>query len=110
MFSRKRECLVRKLLPAVTLIFAASMFAAAQTQAGVSVAAKTSNIVRTTKAMHYRQGGTVKVDFQGTELMSSASGEAKVEGKKTNIEIDAKCQGLEDSSKFGLEYPRRVAP
>ena len=104
MFARKRECLVRKLLPATTLIFAASMFAAAQTQAGVSVAAKTSNIVRTTKAMHYRQSGTVQVDFQGTELMSSASGEAKVEGKKTNLEIDAKCQGLEDSSKFGLEY------
>jgi outer membrane protein OmpA-like peptidoglycan-associated protein len=36
--------------------------------------------------------------------MPSAAGEAKVEGKKTNVEIDAKFQGLEDSSKFGLEY------
>jgi outer membrane protein OmpA-like peptidoglycan-associated protein len=36
--------------------------------------------------------------------MPGASGEAKVEGKKTNIEIDAKFQGLEDSTKFGLEY------
>ena len=55
--------------------------------------------------MHYRQqGGTIKVDFKGTELMSAASGDAKVEGKKSNIEIDAKFQGLDDATKFGLEY------
>jgi outer membrane protein OmpA-like peptidoglycan-associated protein len=36
--------------------------------------------------------------------MAGATGEAKVEGKKSNVEIDAKFQGLEDSSKFGLEY------
>ena len=40
----------------------------------------------------------------GPKFMPSAAGEAKVEGKKTNVEIDAKFQGLEDSSKFGLEY------
>jgi len=55
--------------------------------------------------MHYRpQGGSVKVEFQSSSRMPSAAGEAKVEGKKTNVEIDAKFQGLEDSSKFGLEY------
>jgi outer membrane protein OmpA-like peptidoglycan-associated protein len=55
--------------------------------------------------MHYRpQGGGVKVEFQSSALMAGATGEAKVEGKKTNVEIDAKFQGLEDSSKFGLEY------
>ncbi|MGC2197480.1 MAG: OmpA family protein [Terriglobales bacterium] len=86
------------------LIFAASMLAAAQAQGGGTVAAKTSNVVHTTKAMHYGQGATVKIEFQGSELMSGATGEAKVEGKKTNIEIDAKLQGLEDSTKFGLEY------
>jgi outer membrane protein OmpA-like peptidoglycan-associated protein len=45
-----------------------------------------------------------KVDFQGTELLQRASGEARVEGKKTNFAIDAKFQGLEDATKFGLEY------
>jgi len=61
--------------------------------------------VRTTKAMHYRlQGGTTKVDLRGTDLLRSASGEARVEGKKTNFEIDAKFEGLEDATKFGLEY------
>jgi outer membrane protein OmpA-like peptidoglycan-associated protein len=55
--------------------------------------------------MHYReQGGSVKIAFQGTNLMSGASGEAKIEGKKMSLEIDAKFQGLEDATKFGLEY------
>ena len=55
--------------------------------------------------MHYApQGPGVKVAFQSSSLMAGATGEAKVEGKKTNVEIDAKFQGLEDSSKFGLEY------
>ena len=46
-----------------------------------------------------------KIDFRGTDLLQRASGEAKVEGKKTNFEIDAKFTGLEDATKFGLEYP-----
>lgn len=55
--------------------------------------------------MHYRlQGGNVKVDFHGTDLSQRASGEAKVEGKKVNFEIDAKFSGFEDATKFGLEY------
>ena len=55
--------------------------------------------------MHYRlQGGQTKVDFQGSDLLQRASGEAKIEGKKTNFEIDAKFQGFEDATKFGLEY------
>ncbi len=54
--------------------------------------------------MHYRQGGQVKTAFQATELMGGASGEAKVENKKVNVTIDAKFQGMEDATKFGLEY------
>jgi len=54
--------------------------------------------------VHYRQGGQVKTAFQATELMAGASGEAKVESKKTNVAIDAKFQGMEDATKFGLEY------
>jgi hypothetical protein len=62
-------------------------------------------VSRTTKAMHYReQGGSVKIAFRGTNLMSGAFGEAKIEGKKISLEIDAKFQGLEDATKFGLEY------
>ena len=55
--------------------------------------------------MHYRlQGGSTKVDFRGSDLLQGARGEAKVEGKKTNFEIDAKFDGIEDATKFGLEY------
>lgn len=102
--------------------FAAAALVSAQTQttfptatpvsstATVSAAsqaapAAASTVSRTTKAVHYRlQGGTAKVDFQGSDLLKGASGEAKVEGKKTNFSIEAKFQGLEDATKFGLEY------
>ncbi len=86
---------------ALLLCLAASL-ATAQTQA--SYPAKTGSVVRTTKALHYRPGANVKIDFRGTELMERASGEAKVEGKKTNIEVDAKFEGMESATKFGLEY------
>jgi len=92
---------VQKPLIAGTLIFAASMLAAAQAQ---TAGATNSKVVHTTKAMHYGQVGAVKIPFQGSEQMSGATGEAKVEGKKNNIEIDARFQGLDDPSKFGLEY------
>ncbi len=96
---------MQKLLSAATLILAASSFAAAQAQTATSFPAKNASVSHTTKAMHYApQGPGVKVAFQSSSLMPGAAGEAKVEGKKTNVEIDAKFQGLEDSSKFGLEY------
>ena len=46
----------------------------------------------------------MKIDFHGTELMQNASGEAKVTGKKSSVEIDAKFDGLDDPTEFGLEY------
>jgi outer membrane protein OmpA-like peptidoglycan-associated protein len=81
--------------------------APAATSAPATTAAATSAapVSRTTRAVHYRlQGGSAKVDFQGTDLLQRASGEAKIEGKKTNFQIEAKFQNLEDATKFGLEY------
>ena len=78
-------------------------------QAQASYPAQTESVFRTTQAFHYRPGATAKIEFRGTELMQRASGEAKVEGKKTNIEIDAKFQGLDEATKFGLEYLTYVA-
>ena len=81
----------------LTIILCAATLAPAQTAV--------PTVTRTTQAVHYRlQGGTTKVDFQGTDLLQRASGEAKVEGKKTNFQIEVKFQGLEDATKFGLEY------
>jgi hypothetical protein len=95
---------VRKHLATTIVLCAATALGAAQTQPTVSAPAKTGIVSRTTKAMHYREGGSVKIAFQGTNLMSGASGEGKIEGKKISLEIDAKFQGLEDATKFGLEY------
>lgn len=95
-----------------TISFAVMLFAALLSQAptqpatsiGSQATAASTPVSRTIKATHYRlQGGSTKVDFQGSDLLH-ASGEAKVEGKKTNFEIDARFQGVEDATKFGLEY------
>jgi outer membrane protein OmpA-like peptidoglycan-associated protein len=67
-------------------------------------AAATSPVSRTTKAVHYRPGGSLKTAFQATELLPGSSGEAKIEAKKTNVAVDAKLQGVEEATKFGLEY------
>ncbi len=65
----------------------------------------TSSVSRTTKAVNYRRaGGATKIDFQGTELMGQASGEARVQNKGSRTEIDAKFLGLDEATKFGLEY------
>ena len=62
-------------------------------------------VSRTTKAVNYRQaGGSTKIPFQGTDLMPAATGEAKVENKANHVQIDAKFDGMQDSTKFGLEY------
>jgi outer membrane protein OmpA-like peptidoglycan-associated protein len=63
------------------------------------------SVTRTTKAVNYRRaGGSTRIDFQGTELMSAARGEAKVQNKGNRIEIEAKFMGLDEATKFGLEY------
>jgi outer membrane protein OmpA-like peptidoglycan-associated protein len=63
------------------------------------------SVSRTTKAVNFRRaGGATKLDFQGTELLQTASGEARVENKGNRTEIDAKFENLEDATKFGLEY------
>jgi outer membrane protein OmpA-like peptidoglycan-associated protein len=62
-------------------------------------------VSRTTKAITYRRGsGTVKVALQGTDLLSGAYGEAKVENKGNRVEIEATFQGVDDATKFGFEY------
>src|SRR2546428_1803921 len=72
----------------------------------LSQAQSFSSIVpRTTKAVNYRRAGSsTNINFQGTELMSGATGEARVQSKSNRIEIEAKFVGLDEATKFGLEY------
>jgi outer membrane protein OmpA-like peptidoglycan-associated protein len=83
-------------------IFAAPAFAQAPAQASAATSAK--SVSRTTKAVNYRRAGAAKIDFQGTELMQQASGEARVQNKGNRTEIEAKFMGLDEATKFGLEY------
>jgi outer membrane protein OmpA-like peptidoglycan-associated protein len=88
----------------LAIAFFVSTLASAQTAPSAN-STTASTVTRTTKAVHYRlQGGSTKIDFHGTDLLQGASGEARVEGKKTNFQIEVKFQNLEDATKFGLEY------
>jgi outer membrane protein OmpA-like peptidoglycan-associated protein len=96
---------------AAALVFALAIWLAAAlpqnqgTTGPQSSGGSTVTAERTTKAVNYRRAsGATKVELQGTELMRGASGEAKVENKKNRMEIDVKFTGLDDSTKFGLEY------
>jgi len=58
-----------------------------------------------TPAINYRpRKGDTEIDFRGTTLMPLAVGEAKVQGKKGYIDIDAKFDKLGSPAQFGPEY------
>jgi outer membrane protein OmpA-like peptidoglycan-associated protein len=76
-----------------------------QAPSSYPAAGPAKTVSRTTKAVNYRRtGGAAKIDFQGTELMQQANGEAKVQNKGNRVEIEAKFLGLDEATKFGLEY------
>ena len=64
------------------------------------------NVVsRTVQAVNYQhRSGATKIDFAGTDLMRSATGEAKVESKKGYIEIEVEFANLDMPTTFGNEY------
>lgn len=89
-------------LAVFALLCSATIVVTAQSTPATS---QPGSVSRTIKAVNYRlRGSAVNVDFHGTELMSGATGEARVEGKKSSVEIDAKFDGLDDPTRFGLEY------
>jgi outer membrane protein OmpA-like peptidoglycan-associated protein len=64
------------------------------------------NVVsRSVPAINYKhRGGATKLDFAGTDLMPSASGQAKVESKKGYTEIEVEFGNLQKPTTFGNEY------
>lgn len=93
----------RSAVPTSAATTSASAMSSATTSA--SAAPPVANAVsHVTKAQHYRPGANVKMPFPATNLMIGASGEAKIEAKKTVVTIDAKIEGVEEATKFGLEY------
>ena len=64
-----------------------------------------SVVSRTAQAVNYRhRSGATKIDFQGTALMASARGEAKVESKRGALEIEVEFADLDKPTAFGNEY------
>lgn len=60
---------------------------------------------RTMTAINYlHRSGATKIDFQGTDLLPLARGEAKVNSKQGYMEIKAKFDGLPPATKYGAEY------
>lgn len=49
-------------------------------------------------------GGGIKVDLKGTDLMTQANGESKVEAKQGKTNIQVSVTGLEPPTKFGAEF------
>ncbi|GAC1638004.1 MAG: hypothetical protein NVS9B14_18250 [Candidatus Acidiferrum sp.] len=95
---------------AATMTLCAASQAQNQTQVVVNSGNGTPtyrmNVVsRTTQAVSYRhRSGSTKINFQGTDLMPSASGEAKVESKRGALEVEVEFSGLDRPTSFGGEY------
>src|ERR1700674_4145237 len=64
-----------------------------------------SVVSRTAQAVNYRhRSGATKIDFQGTDLMAGARGEAKVNSRRGALEIEAEFADLQQPTAFGNEY------
>ena len=101
-------------LSSITLIAAMALGVSAQAQTESQVREDSRrhapeyrmNVVsRTTQAVSYKhRSGATKIDFQGTDLMPGATGEAKVESKRGALEIEVEFSGLDRPTSFGHEY------
>jgi outer membrane protein OmpA-like peptidoglycan-associated protein len=93
---------------AITL--GASIYGQAQTQSpaqpGDPIPTYRFTVVsRTARAVSYKhRSGSTHVDFQGTDLMPSARGEAKVDSKRGVLAIEAEFADLDRPTTFGNEY------
>jgi outer membrane protein OmpA-like peptidoglycan-associated protein len=98
----------------ITLAVVMSLGASAQAQTQTQVPADSGNptptfrnnvVSRTTRAVSYRhRSGATKINFQGTDLMPGAAGEAKVDSKRGTLAVEVEFSGLDRPTSFGNEY------
>jgi outer membrane protein OmpA-like peptidoglycan-associated protein len=94
----------------IVMMLGASAYAQTQTQVPANSGSarptfRVNMVNRTTQAVSYRhRSGATKINFQGTDLMPAASGQAKVESKRGALEIEAEFSGLDKPTTFGNEY------
>ena len=57
---------------------------------------------RTVKAVKYaHRSGSTKIDFEGTDLMAGAKGEAKVDSHRGAMEIKVEFSNMQKPTTFG---------
>jgi outer membrane protein OmpA-like peptidoglycan-associated protein len=100
-------------IPAALFAVLALLGVSTVTQAQTAVSSENNqtpvyriNVVsRTTRAVSYKhRSGSTKINFQGTDLMPSAAGEARVDSKRGALAIQAEFSGLDRPVTFGNEY------
>src|SRR5215469_2092935 len=92
----------KKVVLTCAAVCLAAGLAVAQTQGEVPESTVTTKSV---KAIGYKVGGgSTKVDFEGTELMPAAAGEAKVEAKTGATSIEVSLSGMKQPSTLGAEF------
>jgi outer membrane protein OmpA-like peptidoglycan-associated protein len=101
-------------ISSITLAVVMTLGASGQAQTQTQVPADSGNptptyrinvVSRSTRAVNYRHhSGATKINFQGTNLMPAAAGEAKVESKRGALKIEAEFSGLDRPTSFGNEY------
>jgi outer membrane protein OmpA-like peptidoglycan-associated protein len=55
-------------------------------------------------SISYQRHGSTEIGFQGTPLLATSKGHAKIENKNGQILIDAEFEGLVPAQRFGNEY------
>jgi outer membrane protein OmpA-like peptidoglycan-associated protein len=94
----------------IVMMLGASAYAQTQTQVPADSGSarptfRVNTVNRTTQAVSYRhRSGATRINFQGTDLMPAAAGQAKVESKRGALEIEAEFSGLDKPTTFGNEY------
>jgi outer membrane protein OmpA-like peptidoglycan-associated protein len=81
------------------------MICALATAGALMGQATTDSLTKSTKAVGYQvRGGSTKIDFKATDLMPQASGEATVEAKQAQTDVNARFKRLALPTKFGAEF------
>ncbi|MGC0771428.1 MAG: OmpA family protein [Candidatus Acidiferrum sp.] len=102
--------IISRISVALAITLSASVYGQAQTESPAHPGDPTPTyratvVSRTARAVNYRhRSGATKIDFQGTDLMPSARGEAKVESKRGALEIEVEFADLDRPTAFGNEY------
>jgi len=101
---------ISKISLALAITLSASMYGQAQQQAPAQAGDpiptyRVSVVSRTAQAVNYRhRSGATKIDFQGTDLMRSARGQASVNSKRGRMTIEVEFSDLDRPTAFGNEY------